>query len=79
MNYLFSKLISSWVRAGIRYIIDMLSIIPGSSRTGSSGFFVGVCLGKIYQSPNLVLMKPMKDMNSMSSRRDITEMLLKAA
>ena len=29
--------------------------VLGSSRTGSSGFFVGVSLGKTLQSPSLVL------------------------
>ena len=44
----------------------------GSSRTGSSGFFVGVSLGKILQSPSLVLVKLRKDMNNVSYRRDMT-------
>ena len=36
------------------------------------GFFVGVSFGKTLQSPR-------KDMNNASCRRDITEILLKAA
>ena len=35
-------------------------------------------LGKTLQSPSLVLVKPRKDMNNVSCRRDITEILLKA-
>ena len=53
--------------------------VMGSSCTGSSGFFVGISLGKTLQSPSLVLMKPRKDMNNVSCRRDISEILLKAA
>ena len=36
----------------------------GSSRTRSSGFFVGVSFGKILQIPSLVLVKARKDLNS---------------
>ena len=51
-----------------------------SSRTGSSGFFfVGVSLGMTLQSPSLVLVQPRKDMNNLNCRRDMTEILLKAA
>ena len=54
--------------------------VPGSSCTGSSVFFfVGVSLGKTLESPSLVLVKPGKDMNSVSCRRDMTEILLKVA
>ena len=53
--------------------------VLGLSRTGSSGFFVGVSLDKMLQSPSLVLVKPRKDMNNVSCRRDMTEILLKAA
>ena len=53
--------------------------VQGSSRTGSSEFFVGVSLGKILQSPSLVLVKPRKDMNNVNCRRDMTEILLKVA
>ena len=52
--------------------------VLGSSRTGSSGFFVGVSLGKTVQSLSLVLVKPRKDMNNVRCRRDRTEILLKA-
>ena len=54
-------------------------VVLGSSRTGSSGFFVGVSMGKTLQSPSLVLVKPRKDMNNVSYGRDMTEKLLKAA
>ena len=53
--------------------------VPCSSRTGSCGFFVGVYLGKILQSPSLVLVKPRKDMNNVSCCSDMTEILLKMA
>ena len=51
--------------------------VPGSSRTESSEFFVGVSLGKTLQNPSLVLVKPRKDMNNVN--RDMIEILLKAA
>ena len=41
--------------------------------------FHGVSLGKTLQSPSLVLVKTRKDMNNVSSRRIMTELLLKAA
>ena len=50
----------------------------GSSNTRSSGFFRGSVLGQDTSEPNLVLMKPRKDMNNVSCRRDITEILSKA-
>ena len=53
--------------------------VLGLSRTGSSGFFVGVSLGKTLQSPSLVLVKLRKDMNNVSCHRDMTEILLNAA
>ena len=53
--------------------------VLGSSRTGSFGFFRGSVLGKTLQSPSLVLVKPRKDMNNVSGRRRMTEILLKAA
>ena len=52
--------------------------VPGSSHTGSSGFLVGVSLGKTLQSPSLVQVKPRKDMKNVSCRRDMTEIPLKA-
>ena len=36
--------------------------VPGSSLAGSTGFVLGVSLGKTLQSPNLVLVKPITDM-----------------
>ena len=50
--------------------------VLGSSRTGSSGFFVRVSLGKTIQRPRIALVKPRKDMNNVSCRRDMTEILL---
>ena len=61
-------------------VVNCLTLTPGVlgwSRTGSSGFFVGVALGKTLQSPSLVLVKPRKDMNDVSCRHDMTEILLK--
>ena len=52
--------------------------VLGSSRTESSGFFIGVSLGKTFHSPSLVPVKPSKDMNNVSCQRDMTEILLKA-
>ena len=43
------------------------------------GFFVGVSFGKTLQRPSVVLVKPRKDMNNANCRRDMTEILLKAA
>ena len=54
--------------------------VLGSSRTGSSDFFfVGVSFDKTLKSPSLVQVKPRKDMNKVRYRRDMTEILLKAA
>ena len=53
--------------------------VLGSSRTGSSGFFRGTVLGQDTSEPSLVLVKPRKYMNKVSCRRDMTEILLKAA
>ena len=61
-------------------VVKCLTSYPGvlcSSRTGSSGFFVGVSLGKILHSPSLVPVKPRKDMNNVSCHRDMTKILLK--
>ena len=49
--------------------------VLGSSHTGSSGFF----LGQDTSDPSLVLVKPRKDMNNVSCRHDMTEILLKVA
>ena len=53
--------------------------VLGSSRTGSSGFFRGSVLGQDTSEPILVLVKPRKNMNNVICRRDMTEILLKAA
>ena len=53
--------------------------ILGSSCTGSSGFFCGSVLGQDTSESSLVLVNPRKDMNNVSCRRDMTEILLKAA
>ena len=42
------------------------------------GFHVEVSIGKTLQSPSLVPVKPRKDMNNVSCRCDMTEILLKA-
>ena len=41
--------------------------------------FVGVSLGKTLQNPSLVLVKLRKDINNVSCRHDMTEILLQAA
>ena len=53
--------------------------VLGSSHTGSSVFFHGSVLGQDTSDPSLVLVKPRKDMNNVSCRRDMTEILLKVA
>ena len=53
--------------------------VLGLSRTGSSGFFHGSVLGQETSEPSLVLVKPRKDMNNVSCRCDMTEILLKVA
>ena len=53
--------------------------VLGSSRTEFSRIFAGGSLGKTLQSSSLVLEKPRKDKNNVSCRRDMTEILLKAA
>ena len=53
--------------------------VLGLSRTGSSGYFRGSVLGQDTSEPSLVLVKPRKDMNNVSCRHDMTEILLKAA
>ena len=50
-----------------------------SSRTGSSGFFRGSVHGQDTSEPSLVLVKSRKDVNNVSCRRDMTEIMLKAA
>ena len=41
--------------------------------------FLGLSLGKSLKTPSLVLVKPRKDINNVSYRRDMTEILMKAA
>ena len=53
--------------------------VLGSSRTGPSGFFRGSVRGQDTSEPSLVLVKPRKGMYNVSCRRDMTELLLKAA
>ena len=53
--------------------------VLGLSRIGSPGFFLGSVLGQDTSEASLVLVKPRKDMNSVSCRRDMTEILLKVA
>ena len=53
--------------------------VLGSSRTGSSWFSRGSVLGQDTSDPSLVLVKPRKDMNNVICRRDMTELLSKAA
>ena len=68
------------VRRGL--VVKCLTRNPGvlgSSSTESSGVFRGSVLGQDTSEPSLVLVKPRKDMNNVSCRRDINEILLKAA
>ena len=44
--------------------------VLGSIHAGTAGFLMGVSLGKTLQSPILVLVKPMKEMNGVSCRPD---------
>ena len=53
--------------------------VLGSSRTGSTGYFLGSILVQSTSEPSLVQLKPGKDKNNLSFRRDMTEVLLKAA
>ena len=53
--------------------------VLGSSCTGSSGVFCGSVLGQDTSEPSLVLVKPRKDMNNVSCRHDLTEIMLKGA
>ena len=72
--------INAWVPRGP--VVECLTCNPGvlgSSRTGSSGFFRWSVVGQDTSEPSLVLVKPRKDMNNVSCRRYMTEMLLKAA
>ena len=77
------KVLSLYMREVLRgLVVKVLTHNPGVlglSRTRSSGFFVGVSLGKTLQSPSLVVAKPRKDLNNVNCGRDINEILLKAA
>ena len=53
--------------------------VLGSSRTGSSGFFRGSVLGQDTSEPQPSTGETQEDMNNVSCRRDMTEILLKAA
>ena len=46
---------------------------------GSTRSSVQVSFGKTLQGPNLVWVKPGKDMNNVNCRRDITEIMLNVA
>ena len=75
INALSGLLLSSVFFITLNHNLGVL----GSSRTGSSGFFGGSVLGQDTSEASLVLVKPRKDMNNVSCRRDMTEILLKAA
>ena len=64
-------------------VVNSLTLNQGvlsSSHTGFSGFFRLSVLGQdTLQTPSLVLVKADTDMNNVSCRRDMTEILLKAA
>ena len=69
-----------WVARGpVVKCLTCNPVVLGSSRTGSSGPFRGSVLGQDTSELSLVLVKPRKDMNNVSCRRDMTEILLKAA
>ena len=53
--------------------------VLGSNRAGSSVFFCGSVLEQDTSEASIVLVKPRKDMNNVNCRRDMTEILLKAA
>ena len=53
--------------------------VLGSSPTGSSGFFRGSVLGQDTLEPQPSTCETQEDMNNVSCRRDMTEILLKAA
>ena len=76
---LFFKVVQGVLHSSVVKCLTRNPEVLGSSRTGSSVFFVGMSLGKTLQSPSLVLVKPRKDIKSVSCRHDMTEILLKAA
>ena len=77
---LFSTIYGTYFRGVLRRsVVKGLTHNPGVRATlDPLGFYVGVSLGKTLQSPSLVLVKPRKDMNNVSCRCDMTEILLKA-
>ena len=52
--------------------------VLGSSCTGSSGFFCGSVLGQDTSEPQPSTGETQEDMNNVSCRHDMTEILLKA-
>ena len=69
-----------WVpRGSVLKCLARNSGVLGSGRTGSSGLFRGSVLGQDTSEPSIVLVKPRKDMNDVSCRRDMTEIPLKVA
>ena len=59
-------------------VSDTYSRGPGFEPHWILGFFVGVSLGKTLQNPSLIMVKPRKEINNVSCRRDMTEKMLKA-
>ena len=53
--------------------------VLGSSHTGSSGFFRGSVLGQDTSEPQPSTGEAQEDMNNVNCRREMTEILLKAA
>ena len=60
-------------------VVKSVWLVTQGSRFRASGFFRGSVLGQDTSEPSLVLFKPRKDMNNVSCRRDMTEIMLKAA
>ena len=54
-------------------------VVLGSSHTGSPGFFRGSVLGQDTSEPQPSTGETRKDVNNVSCRRDMTEILFKAA
>ena len=71
----------SWVRAALDPLGFYVGVSMGKTLRAALdplGFYVGVSMGKTLQSPSLALVKPRKDMNRVSCRPDMTDILLKA-
>ena len=64
-----------WLSGGVTHNPGVL----GSSHTGSSGFFHGSVLGQDTSEPQPSTGETHEDVNNVSCRRDMTEILLKAA